>query len=87
MPGLGTIINFIAIIIGGIIGWLFGRFVPERIRDTLMASNAVAVIFLGIGGAVSKMLDYSNGTFQTTGTMMMIGSLALGGIIGEIINI
>lgn len=87
MPGLGTIINVAAIIVGGILGALFGRFVPERIRNTLMSANAVAVIFLGIGGAVSKMLDYSTGAFETKGTMMMIGSLAIGAIIGELINI
>lgn len=87
MPGLGTIINVIAIVIGGIAGALFGRFVPERIRNTLMSANAVAVIFLGIGGAVSKMLDYSTGTFETKGTMMMIGSLAIGAVLGELINI
>lgn len=87
MPGLGTIINVIAIVIGGIAGALFGRFVPERIRNTLMSANAVAVIFLGIGGVVSKMLDYSTGTFETKGTMMMIGSLAIGAVLGELINI
>lgn len=87
MPGLGTIINVAAIILGGIIGALFGKFVPQRVRDTLMASNAVAVIILGIGGAISKMLVYADGAFDTQGTMMMIGSLAIGGIIGELINI
>lgn len=87
MPGLGTIFNVAAIIAGGILGCTVGSRVPERVRQTLMSANAVAVIFLGIGGTLAKMLTFSEGRFDTTGTMMMIGSLAIGGVIGEILNL
>ncbi len=87
MPGLGTIMNVIAVIVGGVFGCTLGRFVPERVRETLMTANAVAVLFLGIGGALAKMLVLENGQFNTTGTMMMIGSLAIGGVVGELLNI
>ena len=87
MPGLGTIFNVAAIIAGGVLGCAFGNRVPERVRGTLLNTNAVAVIFLGISGALAKMLTFSDGQFGTTGTMMMIGSLAIGGLIGEILNL
>lgn len=87
MPGLGTIFNVAAIIAGEILGCTVGSRVPERVRQTLMSANAVAVIFLGIGGTLAKMLTFSEGRFSTTGTMMMIGSLAIGGVIGEILNL
>ena len=82
MTGLGTIFNVAAIIAGGILGCTVGSRVPERVRQTLMSANAVAVIFLGIGGTLAKMLTFSEGLIDTTGTMMMIGSLAIGGVIG-----
>ncbi|MDY6306202.1 MAG: DUF554 domain-containing protein [Oribacterium sp.] len=87
MPGLGTIANCAAIAAAGILGVLFGNRIKKRMQDTLMEANAVAVIFLGIGGAMAKMLSYKNGTFSTKGTLMMIGSLAIGSIIGEIIDL
>lgn len=87
IPGLGTIVNVLAILAGGIIGTLFGGHIPERVRQTLNAGAAVTVLFIGIGGTLQRMLVFENGTLQTSGTMMMIFSLAIGGVLGEIINI
>lgn len=96
IPGLGTLANVLAIIAGGIIGTLFGAKIPRRIQETLNAGNAVAVLFIGIGGVMQHMLlvrepaasaGASGLTIETTGTMMMIFSLAIGAVIGEIIDI
>lgn len=87
MFGLGTIINCTAIIVAGILGILFGSHLKESMQDTLMKANGVAVIFIGIGGALSKMLVIHKGTIETTGTMMMIISLALGAVFGEMLDL
>ena len=86
MPGLGTIINVAAIIIGGLFGLLFGKFMKPRFQDTLMKSCGVCVIFVGIAGVLTKMLTVENGKITADGTLMMIACLAIGSIIGEIIN-
>ena len=44
MRGLGTIINVAFLIFGGLCGLLFGKRLSERIRDTLLSINAVAII-------------------------------------------
>ena len=86
--GFGTIVNMLAISVGGILGILFGRFLSQKIQQTLELSCGVAVIFIGAGGTLSKMLIVNpNGTLATTGTLMMIVSLAIGGLIGEVIDI
>lgn len=87
MPGLGTLINVAAIISGGIIGILFGNFINNRVQETLIAATGIGTIFLGISGAMEKMLKINNGSLSTTLSMMMILSLVIGGLIGEIINI
>lgn len=88
MPGLGTIINVLFIIIGGIAGVLFGNRLKERTRETLLLANAVAVLFIGIGGTLQQMLVIGkNGTLETAGSMMLIVSLAIGALIGEWINL
>lgn len=86
MPGLGTIINVAAIVAGGFIGLLFGKFMKPRFQDTLMKSCGVCVIFVGIAGVLTKMLTVENGKITADGTLMMIACLAVGSIIGEIVN-
>ena len=52
MIGLGTIINVVLILLGGILGMLFGRRMTERYQDTLMKSQGLCLLFVGIGGAM-----------------------------------
>lgn len=87
MPGIGTIVNTLAILAAGIAGSLAGNRIPKRIQEALMTANALAVIFLGIGGAMSQMLKVDNGILSTSGTIMMTLSLAIGAVIGELLNI
>lgn len=87
MAGLGTLINALAIIAGGIIGMVFGKKIPERMQETLLKANGVAVLFIGIGGVMSKMLIIKDGAVDTQGTMMMIGSLAIGTVVGELLDL
>lgn len=87
MIGLGTIINTCAIVLGGAGGLIFGKKLPERFQKTLMSANGICVIFLGISGTLEKMLVFQNGSFSTQGTMMLIASLSIGAVIGELLNI
>ena len=83
----GTIINAILVIIGALAGLLFKKLLPDRLKDTLLQAVGLIVIFVGIGGAVSAALTYSDGTFGTKDTLNMILSMVLGTIVGEMINI
>ncbi len=87
MPGLGTIVNVAAIILGGVIGMLAGKKLSERFQQTLMMAIGVATIFIGAGGAFSRMFLIEGGAISVRGTLMVIISLALGGFIGELINL
>lgn len=87
MRGLGTVINVALLIFGGLCGLLFGKKLNERIKDTLLSVNAVAIMMLAVGGVMQNMLSLSDGKLSTGGTVMMIVSLTLGDLIGEIINI
>ena len=87
MYGLGTIINVGAIILGGLIGILFGRFIGDRHRDSLCKACGLAVIFIGVAGALKGMLSVVEGKITYGGDFLIIISLALGALVGEIINI
>ncbi|MDD5858950.1 MAG: DUF554 domain-containing protein [Eubacteriales bacterium] len=87
MPGVGTLVNAIAIIAAGATGCLAGNKIPQKMQDTLMKANALAVLFLGVAGVIAKMLTISDGSLSTSGTMMMVISLALGAVVGELLDI
>ena len=88
MPGLGTIVNAAAIILGGLAGLLFGKLIKPRGQETIMMACGVCVIFLGIAGAMEKMLTSSaDGMLSSGGTMMLIASVVLGGLVGSLLNI
>ena len=88
MRGLGTIINALAILVGGVLGILFKRFLKERYQDTIIKAAGFSVVFLGAAGTLSKMLAIgSDGTLSTRGSMVMILSLALGALLGELIDL
>ena len=87
MIGLGTIINTGAILIGGLLGALFGRFLHDSAQDTLNKVCGVSTLFIAVTGVLEKMLRVENGTIVSSGAMLMIGCLAIGAIIGEWMNI
>lgn len=87
MIGLGTIINVIGILLGGLIGINFKKLITQRIQDTLIKANGICVLFLGISGTLEKMLYIENNQIHSTGAIMMIISMSIGSFIGEIINI
>ncbi len=87
LKGLGTAVNVCAVIAGGLIGTLFGKKIKESMQDSLMKVLGLAVMFVGLSGALSKMLIIEDGRLSSYGTLMMIISLSLGTLTGELINI
>ena len=67
MPGIGTFINTAAILAGGLLGLMFGKLLPERVQDGLLKANGIAVIFIGISGALQHMLSITGSTAVTAG--------------------
>lgn len=87
MVGLGTIINSSAIIVGGVFGHLFGKILNERIQDSLQKASGICVLFIGIAGAMEGMLKLSGSSLSAGRSMLIVASLALGALVGEILNI
>lgn len=87
MAGLGTIINSVAIVVGGVFGLLFGKILNERIQDSLQKASGICVLFIGIAGAMEGMLKLSGSSLSAGRSMLIVASLALGALVGEILNI
>jgi len=87
MIGLGTIVNTLAVVLGGVLGVILKKGIAERFEKILMQANGLAVIFIGISGVLEYMLVVDSGGISTQGTMLLIFSLLIGSLLGEGINI
>lgn len=73
---ISVVINMAAVLAGGTVGLVLGRRFPRRVADTVMQGVALCVLFIGISGA-----------FAGENSLVMILSVALGGVLGELIDI
>lgn len=72
----GAVVNFFIVILGSLIGLLFKKGIPERVKNTLMNGMALCVIYIGITGLFEKGAN----------VIVIIISFALGAVIGELID-
>jgi uncharacterized membrane protein YqgA involved in biofilm formation len=68
----GTIINVVAILLGGALGTFLGNRLPEKLRQTVMAGLGLFVLAIG----VEMFLDTQN-------SLVVLGSLVFGIFLGE----
>ena len=87
MHGLGTIINTLAILAGGALGALCGRFLSDSAQETLTKVCGVSTLFIALSGAMEGMLTVENGSIVSSGSMLIVICLALGAVVGEALDI
>lgn len=68
----GTLVNVAAVLAGGGLGLLIGGRLPERVRGIITDGLGLATLLIGIRLA-----------WKTENVLIVIGSLVVGGIIGE----
>lgn len=87
MIGIGTLVNTALVIVGGITGLLLKQRLSRRFQDTIVQAIGLAVIFIGVSGTLEKMLVPGKDGLTTHGSILAIGVLVGGAIIGELLNI
>ena len=73
---IGAVVNTLAAVVGGLLGSLLKRGIPERFADLVQKGLALCVLYIGIKGSLVG-----------TNTLVTILSLVLGAILGELMNI
>ncbi|MBS6476122.1 MAG: DUF554 domain-containing protein [Clostridiales bacterium] len=87
MFGLGTVINVAGVLLGGLLGALLGKKLAARFQNILSCAAGICVIFIGAGGAFSEMLTVQSETLSAGGSMMLIASVCIGAVLGELLNL
>ncbi|MEI6555724.1 MAG: DUF554 domain-containing protein [Paludibacter sp.] len=73
---IGTLVNTAAVIVGGTIGLLLKKSMPERV--TTIYFQAVGLFTLAIGISMAVKMDH---------ILIVVGSLAIGSLLGEWMNL
>ena len=76
MRGLGTIINTITVLGGGMLGLVIGNKIPDRVRVIIVQVIGLTTLALGL----RDVMDTANIVFPLVG-------MVLGGIVGELLRI
>jgi uncharacterized membrane protein YqgA involved in biofilm formation len=72
----GTILNVIAVFIGGILGIFLGGKIPDRVRTTVVSGLGLFTLVLGV-----RLF------LQSENPLIPLGAILIGGIIGEVLDI
>src|SRR5207253_4903926 len=76
MPVSGTLLNVLTVLVGGSIGLLVGGRLPERLQSTIMGGLGLATMLIGIQNGLT-----------TQNPLILLGSILLGGIVGELLRL
>ena len=73
----GAFINFILVILGALVGLIFKKGIPQKIKNAVVTGMGLCVLLIGIDGMLNN----------DTNILIIIISVALGVIIGELLDI
>ena len=73
---LGTVVNSFTIILGSIMGLLIKKGIPSRLNDSIMNAISLAVVYMGVSGAL-----------KGDNPLYIIICMCIGTLIGELIDI
>lgn len=79
--------NCAAVIFGALAGLIFKKIIKQSWLDGVNKALGVAILVVGINGVLSNMLVLDDGNFSTSGEMILIVSLVVGTLLGEMLNL
>lgn len=74
MPGV--LANVFGVIVGSLLGLVFKKGISEKLKDAIMIAVGLCVVYIGISGALAD-----------ENTIVLVISMALGALIGSLIDI
>jgi uncharacterized membrane protein YqgA involved in biofilm formation len=88
VPGLGTVVNVLAVLVGGTIGTLLGDRLPARVRDVV--TDGLGLITLVVGGLnAAAVLEPAlvDDVGRGVPLLVVLGSVVLGGVLGAALRL
>ena len=70
---IGTLLNLLTVLAGGLIGLVLGDRLPERLRENVVAGVGLFVLAMGVKFAI-----------DTASLLYLLGAVVIGGVIGPL---
>lgn len=81
------LVNAATVILGSIIGLIFKKLIKKETCDQVLKAMGIVVLLIGIIGVFENMITVQNGKISSSGTLLLIMSIAIGTFIGEALKI
>lgn len=87
-PGLGTVINVVAVVAGALLGMLAGHRFPARVRDVVTdCLGLVTLLVAGLSALEVTAPALSEAVGSGVPVLVVLGSLLVGGVVGSLLRI
>ncbi|MBQ7121212.1 MAG: DUF554 domain-containing protein [Clostridia bacterium] len=84
---MGTLVNAVAVIVGGLIGLLLKKGIKESYTESINKALGLAILIIGLNGVISNMFTVENGKLKSSGELMLVIYLVLGTFAGELLKL
>jgi uncharacterized membrane protein YqgA involved in biofilm formation len=86
VPGIGVIVNVVAVVIGTAVGLAFGRVISERFRKIAFAALGLSTFGIGASMVIGGLIK-ADAAKSKYAVLVLVGSLVIGGLLGEAIGV
>lgn len=87
-PGIGTLVNVLAVLVGTVIGVLFGHRLRQQTRDVVTDAIGLVTLLIAATAAMSVSDPALTGAVGDSAPMLIVlGALVLGGVTGSLLRI
>jgi uncharacterized membrane protein YqgA involved in biofilm formation len=88
IPGTGTAVNVVAVLLGAVVGKLLGNRLPVRTRDLVTDALGLTTLLIAATSAVAVLdPDLSARVGDSAPLLIVLGSLVIGGIVGSLLRL
>ena len=87
-PGIGTLVNIAAVLIGTVIGVAVGHRLAQRTRDVVTDGLGLVTLLIAASSAASITdPDWLAAVGDSAPTLIVLGALIIGGVVGSLMRI
>jgi uncharacterized protein len=88
IPGIGTLVNVITVLLGSAVGVLAGHRLPERTRDVVTdALGLVTLLIAGTSAVAVGSPALTSYVGSSAPMLVVLGSMVIGGVVGSLLRL
>jgi uncharacterized membrane protein YqgA involved in biofilm formation len=88
IPGIGTAVNVLAVLVGAVLGKLLGNRLPTRTRELVTDGLGLVTLLIAATSAVAVLdPDLSDAVGDSAPMLIVLGAVLIGGIVGSLLRL